>query len=132
MIMLGVGHGLRECGSRRILAGVCRVGGVGSASLCSVAGCPGRGCGVEGQAWAPWRVAVVGPGSGMHCGLAETGPFGGVPGAEEPAEGGLVADESDGDAAGPADDHRGDENDAGQGTAELHADVVVPGALAVD
>src|SRR5664279_3755178 len=64
-------------------------------------------------------------------GLAEAGAFDGVPGAEESAEAGLVADQPDGDRAGPADDHGWDQDGAVQEAAELHPDVVPPVRLAV-
>src|SRR5438034_2407442 len=56
--------------------------------------------------------------------LAEASAFDGVPGAEEPVQAGGVADQPHGDGAGAADDHGGDEDDAGQEAARLHPDVV--------
>src|SRR5512146_3353808 len=69
--------------------------------------------------------------SGCRCGSAEAGAFGGGPDGQEPVNGGGVADQSDGDAPGPADDHGGGQDDRGEEAAELHPEVGAPVALAV-
>src|SRR6266498_4830489 len=101
------------CGSRRPMAGTVHFGRFAVVF---------RGC---GRAGLPPRVR--GGGSGGAAGGGSAGPesFDGVPGAVEPVQGWGVADQPNGDAAGPAGDHGGDEDDAVEEAAELHADVVV-------
>ena len=56
-------------------------------------------------------------------GLSETDPFDRLPGAEQPIDSGLIADEPDNNAASPSNDPTGDEDDAMEKTAKLHRDV---------
>src|SRR6266542_7056870 len=101
--VLGVGSGLVECSGQLL-------GWISGMRACGMA--------AAGAGW--------GFGAGVVVRSAETGSFGGVPGAEQSVEAGLVADEPYGDAAGVADDHGGDADDAGEEAAELHPDVDMP------
>ena len=102
------------------------VGGFARASKTCVAGAGGpvfwfwtphfgSGHGVSPPLWtrrSRWFIRFV---DGVSV---EAGSFDGVPGAEESVEAGLVADQPDGDRAGPADDHGRDQDDAVQEAAE--------------